>query len=80
MNNISQYAAHHPDLHSGFFKSGSSIIYYSGHDGGLSKTTDITANPVEWTNLDVSYNTSQFYSVSIDPEAGGNYLLGGLTR
>jgi len=41
------YANHHPDLHSGAFLPGSNIIYYSGSDGGVHKTNDITADDVD---------------------------------
>jgi hypothetical protein len=76
------YPNHHADVHSGFFKIGSNIQYVSGHDGGISVTTDITANvsfnkPVTWTKLNNGYNVTQFYGVAIAPEAGSQKLVGG---
>ncbi|MFC2103459.1 T9SS type A sorting domain-containing protein [Bacteroidota bacterium] len=71
------YTNHHPDLHSGAFLPGSSTIYYSGNDGGLQKTIDITAGTVSWTSLNTGYNTSQFYSISLAPESGSNVMMGG---
>jgi hypothetical protein len=68
---------HHPDLHSGFFKPGNPNIYYSGHDGGLSRTDNINAGSVTWANLDNGYNVTQFYSIAIAPDSGSNLILGG---
>ena len=71
------YTNHHPDLHSGAFLPGSNIIYYSGSDGGVHKTSDIKAGTVSWTSLNTGYNTSQFYSLSLAPESGSNVMMGG---
>lgn len=71
------YLNHHPDLHSGAFLPGSSTIYYSGSDGGVHKTSDITAATVSWTSLNTGYNTSQFYSISLASESGSNVMMGG---
>lgn len=76
------YTNSHPDIHAGFFQPGSSSVYYSGHDGGISRTNDISANdavnnPVTWYSRSGSFNVTQFYAVSIDPENGSNILLGG---
>ncbi len=68
---------HHPDLHSGFFRADNPNVYYSGHDGGVTKTGDVTAATVVWTGLNNGYNVTQFYSVSIAPEAGSNLILAG---
>jgi hypothetical protein len=75
--NYNHYADHHPDLHTGAFLPGSTIIYYSGSDGGVHKTTDITAGTVNWTSLNTGYNTSQFYSLSLAPESASNIMMGG---
>jgi|WetSurMetagenome_2_1015567.scaffolds.fasta_scaffold06965_3 hypothetical protein len=76
------YPNHHCDIHSGFFKSGSSVAFLSGHDGGISITSDITTNitpnnPVAWQSLNNGYNVTQFYGISIAPETGSNRVLGG---
>lgn len=68
---------HHPDLHSGSFRPGSPNVYYSSHDGGISKILDITSGSISWFSLNNGYNVTQFYSVSIAPEAGSNVLLAG---
>lgn len=76
-DDISSYANHHPDNHSGFFQPGNSTVFYSGHDGGLSKTTDVTATPVVWSDIDQGYNVAQFYTISLAPENNGTYMAGG---
>lgn len=77
-NNVSQYANQHPDQHSFvFLASPNSAIAYSGHDGGLSKTTNIAATTVAWSNLNTGYVTSQFYSISIDESMSGDPAIAG---
>ncbi len=72
------YTNHHADQHSGTFKPGSSTIYFSGHDGGLSRTSNIAATPVNWISLNNGYQTSQFYTVAIDQSSSGDpEILGG---
>ena len=49
----------------------------SGHDGGISLTTDNTATnagtfPVAWTSLNNGYYTTQAYAIGIDPETSGD--------
>ncbi len=76
------YPNHHADAHSGFFPAGSNVIFYSGHDGGISKTNDITTNvtnenPVTWQSLNNGYNVTQYYGIAISPETGSGRLAGG---
>ncbi|MFA7359999.1 MAG: T9SS type A sorting domain-containing protein [Candidatus Kapaibacterium sp.] len=76
------YTNHHADAHSGFFPAGSNNIFYSGHDGGISKTNDITTNitaenPVTWQSLNNGYNVTQYYGIAISPETGSSRLAGG---
>jgi hypothetical protein len=75
--NYDHYTNHHPDLHSGAFLPESNIIYYSGSDGGVHITSDITESTVSWTSLNTGYNTSQFYSISLAPESASNVMMGG---
>ena len=79
-NDISSYTNHHPDQHSLVFLTGAnSKILYSGHDGGISRTSDVTASTVAWDNLNQGYVTSQFYSLAIDPTtANDNHIIGGM--
>ncbi|MBE0559173.1 MAG: flagellar basal body rod modification protein, partial [Proteobacteria bacterium] len=72
------YTNQHADQHSGAFKTGSSLIYFSGHDGGLSRTSNIAAIPVNWTTMNNGYQTSQFYTVAVDHASSGDpEVLGG---
>ncbi len=78
-NDISSYANHHPDQHSITFKPGTSGVLLSGHDGGISKTTNDSASAVTWTFLNNGYTTSQFYSVALDMSTPGDQtIIGGL--
>jgi len=76
-NNISQYTNHHPDQHAMVFLSSDSKVLYSGHDGGVSKTTDVTASTVSWSNLNQGYVTSQFYSIAIDKATANSKIIAG---
>ncbi len=78
-NDISVYPNHHPDVHAHIFLPSNSNIVISGHDGGLSKTTNIMADSVIWSSLNAGYLTSQFYSLAIDHATSGNdIIIGGL--
>ncbi|MBI3587541.1 MAG: T9SS type A sorting domain-containing protein [Ignavibacteriales bacterium] len=79
VNDVSQYANHHPDQHSLAFLPSNSSTLFSGHDGGISKTTNDLASSVSWTRLNNGYLTSQFYSVALDHgTTGNNVVVGGL--
>ena len=69
---------HHPDQHSGMFLPGSNTVFYSGHDGGVSKTDDITQTTVNWNSLNKGYYTTQFYTVAIDHGTPSNVIIGGM--
>ena len=73
------YVNHHPDNHSAVFLPSDPKVMISGHDGGLSRTEDVTASQVNWMNKDLGYVTGQFYHVSIDPSGTEKDLIvGGL--
>ncbi|MBI2618866.1 MAG: T9SS type A sorting domain-containing protein [Ignavibacteriales bacterium] len=74
------YTNQHADQHSGMFRPGSSSIFYSGHDGGISKTTNISASTVSWTLLNNGYITTQFYTLAIDHGTNGNNVIIGGTQ
>lgn len=76
-NDISQYPAHHPDQHNLIFYPDNPNRVISAHDGGLSRTENITANNVTWTDIDDGYNVTQFYKVSINPGADDSRIIGG---
>lgn len=75
---IALYENHHPDQHSMSFYPTNANAMISGHDGGLSKTTNSLEQPQTWTSLNNGYITSQFYAIALDPEPGSNFLLGGM--
>jgi hypothetical protein len=78
VNNISQYDNHHPDQHSLIFlQAPNSNILYSGHDGGVSRTNDVTQASVVWSDLGTGYVTSQFYSLAIDPVTANDKVIAG---
>jgi hypothetical protein len=76
-NNVSRYPKHHPDNHAFVFFPATPNVAISGHDGGISKTTDITRvatgnEPVLWTELNNGYVTTQAYAVAIDNNTSGD--------
>ncbi|KAK3604979.1 hypothetical protein CHS0354_000644 [Potamilus streckersoni] len=85
-SNTGQYPNHHPDQHSLWFHPTNPSILFSGHDGGISKTTDCLAESVTWESLNNGYLTTQFYGIAIHPQnaseeenkAGANMILGGM--
>ncbi len=79
VNNVSQYANHHPDNHSLAFAPNNPSVLLSGHDGGVSRTTNVLATPMVWQQLSNGYVTTQFYTVAIDHATmGSNTIIGGL--
>ncbi len=68
---------HHADQHIVFFDQFNSDKVWSGHDGGICKTSDITANRVSWVSLNNDYNVTQFYTVSAGLLDGESYVIGG---
>ncbi|MDR8389628.1 T9SS type A sorting domain-containing protein [Aliifodinibius sp. S!AR15-10] len=77
VNNVSQYSNHHPDQHILAFDPNDPNNVWSGHDGGLSYTDDITASAVNWTDRDEGYVTSQFYTVAIPNDPENPSVVGG---
>ena len=68
---------HHPDIHALEFDPNNNDILFSGTDGGVHKTTDITAASIEWASLNNNYVTYQFYHVDLAPTMGSNFVIGG---
>ena len=68
---------HHPDIHALEFNPHSANVLFSGTDGGVHRTPDITLGLIAWENLNNNYQTYQYYHVALDPMAGGNVVLGG---
>lgn len=59
------------------YRPGSSSEALFGNDGGVYRSTNLTANTPSFSNLNRGYNVTQFYSCAIHPNAGSNYFLGG---
>lgn len=77
-NDISQYPNHHPDQHAVIFDPNSPNRVISSHDGGISVTTDISSNStINWQELNNGYNVTQFYTVTLHPDANDERILGG---
>lgn len=69
---------HHPDSHAVTFVPGTNTMI-SAHDGGISITTNCKANTVVWEDGNNGYNTSQFYTVAMEPgETENENIIGGL--
>lgn len=70
--------SHHADVHLIVRQPGSDTVAYTASDGGVHKTNDLSATAVTWTSLNNGYNTSQFFTVALDPDLpGNNVVLGG---
>ncbi len=78
-NDISQYDNHHPDQHNLFYLNSNPNVVLSAHDGGVSKTMNITSTNVSWSALNSGYVTTQFWNVALDKAtANSQYILGGM--
>ena len=51
---------------------------WSGHDGGVSRTSDVTAASVTWENRNANYHVAQFYGIAQSQTAGDRRLIGGV--
>lgn len=72
------YTNHHADQHSIAFDPNNPNITWSGHDGGISWTDDITNTSfVTWESKNNGYNVTQFFTISLAPTAGDNRIVGG---
>ncbi|MBB3697316.1 fibronectin type III domain-containing protein [Flammeovirga yaeyamensis] len=65
VNNVSLYKNHHPDNHDLVFLPSNSNHVISAHDGGLSKTSNIMADVVDWEFINNGYYTTQSYAIAI---------------
>jgi photosystem II stability/assembly factor-like uncharacterized protein len=73
------YDNHHPDQHDVIFFKNSPNKMLSASDGGVKICPDITLNKVYWYEKSIGYNTSQFYTVTIDEKTPfDQWMLGGL--
>ena len=58
------------------FDPNNANVLFSGTDGGVHRTNNVNASAV-WENLNNNYQTYQYYHVALDPQNGGNVILGG---
>nr|MEE4269585.1 FlgD immunoglobulin-like domain containing protein [Candidatus Krumholzibacteria bacterium] len=72
--------SHHADVHKLIYQPGSHQVAYSASDGGVHKTLDLDAAPVQWQSLNNGLNTTQFFTVALDPELPGNNVIIGGTQ
>ncbi|WP_340199504.1 T9SS type A sorting domain-containing protein [Ascidiimonas sp. W6] len=82
INNVSVYPDNHPDQHVLLFFPSNPNKALNGTDGGVHITEDITTSlsaavPVEWTDLNNGYLSTQPYAVAFDPEANSDDLVAG---
>ncbi|WP_248724187.1 T9SS type A sorting domain-containing protein [Seonamhaeicola sp. ML3] len=73
----SLYLNHHPDIHSLVFSPFNDNILFTGTDGGVHRTNNITDATVAWTSLNNGYQTFQFYHININPDISSNFVIGG---
>lgn len=68
----------HADQHNIIFRDDTSNVVIFSHDGGVSYTPNskLTPTPIIVTRIR-DYNTTQFYSCAVHPDAGSNYYLAG---
>ena len=71
------YPNHHPDNHVLFFDLNDPNRLWSGHDGGISFTSDVRASEVTWMDMNQGYNVTQFYTIAISDDSGDDRLVGG---
>ncbi len=79
-NDYDQYASHHVDQHVLLFAPENPLVLYNGNDGGVFKTLNCLATPVDWVSLNNSYLTTQFYTVAIDRGSAQNPVIVGGTQ
>lgn len=73
------YENHHPDQHNMVFYPSNPDKVISTHDGGISITTNVKQDIVQWQSLNNGYVTTQFYTVALnESKAGDNVIIGGL--
>ena len=69
-DNFTQFDNHHSDQHIIVFDPFKPNVVWSGHDGGISRTHTVTAEPVAWQDMNNGYNVTQFYTVALPHQAG----------
>lgn len=67
----------HADQHAIVYQQGSSDVIYFGNDGGIYSTADGSNTSPTFVRKEFGYNTSQFYSVAMEPTAFSPQFIGG---
>ncbi|MFK7847876.1 MAG: T9SS type A sorting domain-containing protein [Rhodothermales bacterium] len=77
-DDFGNYENHHPDQHLFVFDPTDPNKMWSANDGGVYMTNDISrSNEVVWFEQNQGYNTSQFYTVAVPPDANDPRIAGG---
>ncbi|WP_436516652.1 LamG-like jellyroll fold domain-containing protein [Ekhidna sp. To15] len=71
------YPEVHADQHTIVYQPGSSDVIYFGNDGGIYSTNDGSATTPTFDRKEFGYNTSQFYSIAMEPTAYDPGFIGG---
>ncbi len=67
----------HADSHAIAVAPSNPSIVYFGSDGGIYKTTDVSATPITWTSLNnSSFRATQFMGLAVHP-VNANFTIGG---
>jgi hypothetical protein len=67
----------HPDQHVTIHDPVNPDILWVGHDGGISKTSNIRQDTISWISLNNDYNVTQYYTVALGKSASSNVIAGG---
>lgn len=67
----------HADQHAILYEAGDSDTIYFGNDGGIYVTYDGSATNPTFYRKEFGYNTSQFYSIAMEPAAYDPGFIGG---
>jgi hypothetical protein len=67
----------HADQHSLIYRPGSISELLNSNDGGVFLATNSTAPAPRFVEVNQGYNTLQYYTCAIHPNAGERYFLGG---
>ncbi|MEL6558713.1 MAG: LamG-like jellyroll fold domain-containing protein [Bacteroidota bacterium] len=67
----------HADQHAIVYQPGNSDVMYFGNDGGIYSTDDGSSTSPTFKRKEFGYNTSQFYSVAMEPTAFSPEFIGG---
>lgn len=67
----------HADQHAMIYEAGSSDVIYFGNDGGIYRVGDAMVTEPTFKRKEFNYNTTQFYSVAVNPTANSSQFISG---